>query len=88
MNALEILKERVSEENVEVWEEVRNHIRCDPGIQDGIPTFVGTRVPVSHVLDCMGDGMTTKEILAAFPTLEPAHIPAALKFAGLLADNP
>lgn len=82
---MEKLKKQVTDDNAEAWEVVKRHIRCDPDIMGGVPTFVGTRVPVSHVLECLADGMSEKEIVEAFPSLKPKHIPAALKFAGFLS---
>jgi len=85
VNTLEILKKEAAQEDPEAWEIVSRCIRCDPGIMDGLPVFAGTRVPVRVVLECLAEGMSTEEINLAFPTLEPEHIPAALKFSGLLA---
>lgn len=53
---------------------------------DGLPVFAGTRVPVRVVLECLEEGMNSEEILRAFPTMIPEHIPAALKFSKLLAS--
>ncbi|MGA8014437.1 MAG: DUF433 domain-containing protein, partial [Candidatus Dormiibacterota bacterium] len=47
----------------------------------------GTRIPVSLVLGCLADGMTTEEILAEYPTLTAEAIPAALSYAAALASE-
>ena len=86
MTTLELLRTHANEIKPEVLREVERYIRCDPGILAGKPTFVGTRVPVYLVLDCLAYGVSKDEILESFPTLEPEHIPAALKFAGLLSN--
>jgi uncharacterized protein (DUF433 family) len=85
MNAFQILREGLGEGQAEALGALARHIHADPAILGGKPVFQGTRVPVWIVLDCLAEGMTHEEILAAFPSLEPAHIPAALKFSGLLA---
>ena len=86
MTALEKVRTQIGEEDAEVWREIQHNIRCDPDVMDGLPTLVGTRVPVRVVLDCLAEGMNAEEILRAFPTLKPQHIPAALRFSGFLAD--
>lgn len=83
---MELLRTHAKEFKPAVLREVEEYIRCDPDVMCGKPTFVGTRVPVYLVLDCLAAGVGKEEILEAFPTLEPDHIPAALKFAGLLSN--
>ena len=85
MMTLELLKARVSEEQEETFKNIQKYIKCDPDVMDGLPVFVGTRVPVHIVFECLAEGMSPEQILKAFPTLEPEHIPAALKFSSLLA---
>lgn len=40
--------------------------------------LAGTRIPTSLILDCVQSGMSEPEILAAYPTLRSADIPAAI----------
>jgi uncharacterized protein (DUF433 family) len=47
----------------------------------GIPCIRGLRIPVAAVVGMVADGMSREEILAAYPDLEPADIPEALRFA-------
>ena len=47
----------------------------------GEPTIRGIRITVSHVLEMLAGGMTSKEILRDFPYLERADIDACLEYA-------
>jgi uncharacterized protein (DUF433 family) len=60
---------------------LHKHIIADPTICHGKPTFKGTRVMVWQVLEMLADGATTSEVRSAFPTLNAAHIRAALEYA-------
>jgi uncharacterized protein (DUF433 family) len=61
------------------------HITADPEILHGAIRFVGTRIPVSVVLDNLADGALVAEILRQYPGLRAEHIPAALAYAADLA---
>lgn len=65
----------------------RNHIWIDPERMHGTPCMRGTRVPVYVVLDNLADGETPETILAEYPSLQPAHIPAAIAYAAALAHE-
>ena len=54
----------------------------------GIPVFVGTRVPVQSLFDCLEGGDTLDEFLRQFPTVKREQAVAALEQAreGLLAS--
>lgn len=60
-------------------------IAADPAIHHGQACIRGTRVPVSVVLGCLAEGMSTAEILAEYPTLTLPGIHAALEYAAALA---
>jgi len=47
----------------------------------GAPCIRGMRIPVATVVGMVADGMTTGEILDAYPDLEAGDIRAALQFA-------
>lgn len=47
----------------------------------GQPCIRGLRIPVATVVAMVADGMTTDEILADLPDLEPADVSEALRFA-------
>ncbi len=53
----------------------------------GTPCLRGTRVPVFVILDNLADGESAEAILANYPSLQPAHISAALAFAAELAHE-
>jgi uncharacterized protein (DUF433 family) len=47
----------------------------------GAPCIRGLRIPVATVVGMVADGMTTPEILDAFPDLENDDVKEALRFA-------
>ncbi len=47
----------------------------------GVPCIRGLRIPVATVVGMVADGMTTSEILTAYPDLEPEDIREALQYA-------
>lgn len=59
----------------------QNRITIDPRIRSGKPCIKGTRIAVADVLDYLGGGMTTAEILDDFPDLKAEDIQACLTFA-------
>lgn len=63
----------------------KQHITTDPEVLHGAIRFVGTRIPVTVVLDNLADGAAPDEILRQFPGLQQAHVPAALAYAADLA---
>ena len=56
-------------------------IHSDPGILGGIPVFVGTRVPVQNLIDCLEAGDSLDEFLDSFPTVTRKQAVAALEIA-------
>ncbi len=51
----------------------------DPGILGATPVFVGTRVPVRNLLDCLEGGYTIDEFLEDFPTVTKEQVLAFLE---------
>jgi uncharacterized protein (DUF433 family) len=51
----------------------------------GQAVIVGTRVPVSVILDCLVTGMTADEITTEYPTVTLAGIRAAAAYGAALA---
>lgn len=47
----------------------------------GLPCIRGMRLPVATVVGMVADGMTTSEILSAFPDLEHEDVVDALRYA-------
>jgi uncharacterized protein (DUF433 family) len=56
-------------------------ITIDPTRMGGVPIIRQLRIPVATVIDMVADGMTTAEILQAYPDLEAEDIHEALHFA-------
>ena len=48
---------------------------------------VGTRIPVTVILDNLAEGSSREEILRSYPSLQAAHIDAALAYAAELAHE-
>jgi uncharacterized protein (DUF433 family) len=44
-------------------------IECDPEKLGGTPVFVGTRVPIQNLFDCLANGESLDEFLDQFPTV-------------------
>jgi uncharacterized protein (DUF433 family) len=64
-----------------------DRITIDPEICLGQPTIRGMRITVSVILKQIANGMTTKEILKAYPELEEKDIIQSLKYAAWLATE-
>lgn len=60
------------------WKE---HITIDPAIHHGEPCITGTRISVAIIVGSLADGMTTEEVLEAYPQLSATDIQAALAYA-------
>lgn len=56
-------------------------ITVDPDQMAGVPCIRGLRIPVATVVAMVADGMTHKEILGDYPSLETEDIREALRFA-------
>ena len=56
-------------------------ITVDPAQMGGVPCIRGLRIPVATVVGMVADGMSTAEILDAYPDLESDDIREALVFA-------
>jgi uncharacterized protein (DUF433 family) len=56
-------------------------ITVNPNQMGGVPCLRGLRIPVSTIVDMIADGMSTEEILKAYPDLEREDITEALRYA-------
>ncbi len=56
-------------------------VHSDPEILGGTPVFVGTRVPVQNLIDCLEAGDTLDEFLDSFPSVTRDQAVAALEIA-------
>lgn len=56
-------------------------ITFDPAVMGGKPCIRGLRVTVGMIVGLLAEGKTHREILDAYPYLEPADIDEALSYA-------
>ena len=49
-------------------------ISSNPNVLGGTPVFVGTRVPVASLFDCLKHGRTIDYFLEQFPTVERSQV--------------
>ena len=56
-------------------------VHSDPKILGGTPVFVGTRVPVQVLFDCLEAGDSLDRFLDQFPTVSREQALAALEMA-------
>ena len=61
--------------------EWRDRIAIDARVCHGKPCIKGTRIWVSLIIDNLAAGTPETEVLAAYPTLTPEDIRAALVYA-------
>ncbi len=64
-----------------------DRITFDPEIMGGRACIRGMRVTVSLVLNLVANGMSSAEIIEAYPYLEEADIRQALSYAAWLAEE-
>jgi uncharacterized protein (DUF433 family) len=64
-----------------------DRITIDPEICLGQPTIRGMRITVSVILKQIASGMTTKEIVQAYPELEEEDVAQALTYAAWLSSE-
>jgi len=58
-----------------------DRITVNPKQMGGVPCIRGLRIPVATVVGMVADGMSTGEILEAYPDLEADDVREALQFA-------
>ena len=56
-------------------------ITVNPNLMGGVPCIRGLRIPVATVVGMVAEGMTTAEILEAYPDLKREDVQEALNFA-------
>jgi uncharacterized protein (DUF433 family)/membrane protease YdiL (CAAX protease family) len=64
-----------------------DRITIDPEVCSGQPTIRGMRITVSMVLEQIAAGMTSKEIIDAYPELEEEDVQQALRYAAGLSSE-
>jgi len=68
-------------------EYLRERITIDDNICNGKPTIRGKRITVNTILEFLGAGDSTAEILKQYPSLVKEDITACLQFAAELLNN-
>jgi len=64
-----------------------NRITFDCNVMGGRATIRGMRMTVSLVLHLVANGMSTEQIVCAYPYLEPEDVHQALRYAAWLAED-
>ena len=64
-----------------------DRITIDPEVCLGQPTIRGMRITISVILKLVASGMTTREIVKAYPELEEEDIVEALKYTAWLSSE-
>jgi uncharacterized protein (DUF433 family) len=64
-----------------------DRITFDPNVMGGRACIRGMRVTVSLVLNLVANGMSTDQIIEAYPYLEPDDIRQVLQYAAWLAEE-
>jgi uncharacterized protein (DUF433 family) len=59
----------------------RERISIDPNVCHGKPCIKGTRIMVWILVDCLANGDSVEEVLAAYPSLTREDVQAALAYA-------
>jgi uncharacterized protein (DUF433 family) len=62
-----------------------DRITFDPKIMAGRACIRGMRIPVSLIVNLVGNGMSASEILKEYPDLEAEDIGQAVRYAAALA---
>ena len=65
----------------------RDYITVDPNICHGKACFIGTRIPVTVILDNLAENISTQEIIKSYPGIKKEYINAALAYAADLASE-
>ena len=65
-----------------------NRITFNPKQCGGRPCIRGMRIRVKDILDLLGTGLTSKEILVEIPDLEAEDILASIQFAARRVNYP
>ncbi len=67
--------------------EINKYIVADSEICHGKPTFSGTRVLVSDIVEMVAAGEPIEDILEDYPSITREHITAALEYAAKLVSG-
>jgi len=62
-------------------------ITFDPKVMGGRACIRGMRIPVSLVVGCIANGMSSEDIVGDYPDLEPEDVRQALQYAASLTQE-
>jgi len=54
-------------------------VHSDPQIMGGTPVFVGTRVPLQNLIDCLEGGESIEDFLDGFPSVKREQVIAVIE---------
>lgn len=63
------------------------HIAYDPGILNGKPHIIGTRLSIEFILELFASGATKDDLLKTYPQLSAEAIEEALRYAAQSVKN-
>ncbi len=64
-----------------------DRITFDPNVMGGRACIRGMRITVSLIVNLVANGMTTEEVIEAYPYLEQEDIRQALRYAAWLTEE-
>lgn len=64
-----------------------DRITADPDKMGGVPCVRGLRIPVSTIVGMVADGMSTSEIVDAYPDLEKDDVVQALRYEAYVSGD-
>lgn len=67
--------------------ELLKRITSNPSQCGGRPCLRGMRIRVSDILDLLASGLSTEEVIAELPDLEPDDVKAAVYYAARKVNN-
>ena len=59
---------------------MQKFVEINPKVCGGKPVIAGTRIPVSVILDHLGDGSSVEDIQGKYPEISREHILGAIRF--------
>ncbi|MCY7328417.1 MAG: DUF433 domain-containing protein [Saprospiraceae bacterium] len=65
----------------------QNYISMDPKVMLGKPVIKGTRLTVELIVERLGQGQTTEELLISYPHINREAIMACLQYAARVLSN-
>jgi uncharacterized protein (DUF433 family) len=64
-----------------------DRITFDPNVMGGRACIRGMRITVSLIVNLVANGMSTEDVIEAYPYLEPDDIRQALRYAAWLTEE-